>query len=97
MEYNLITAYTLAPSDLKMEESNLSVLYMNHWSCNGGILLMGDARRNSLEPMQLGMEDNIMNLIGVQDGNGSADTQNVFGMVSYLTGRLPILRQTLLE
>ena len=32
------------------------------------------------------MEDDIINLIGVQDGTDSADLQNVFGMVSYLTG-----------
>ena len=38
----------------------------------------GDARRNSLGPVQLGMEDDIMNLIGVQDGRGSGDLQNVF-------------------
>ena len=57
---------------------------------------LGDARRNSLEPVQLGMEDNITSLIGVQDGSGFVDTQKyVFGMVSYLTGRSPILRQTL--
>ena len=54
--------------------------------------LLGDARRNSLGPVQLGMEDDIMNLIGVQDRSGSADMQNVFGMISYLTGWSPILR-----
>ena len=43
----------------------------------------GNARRNSLGPIHLGMEDDIMSLIGVQDRNGSADMQNVFGMVSY--------------
>ena len=32
------------------------------------------------------MEDDIINLISVQDGGGSANMQNVFGMVSYLTG-----------
>ena len=46
----------------------------------------GDARRDSLGPVQLDMEDDLMNLIGVQDRSGSADMQNVFEMVSYLTG-----------
>ena len=32
------------------------------------------------------MEDDTMNLMGVQDGRGSADMQNVFWKVSYLAG-----------
>ena len=38
-----------------------------------------------MKPVQLGMEDDIMNLISVQEGSGFADKQNVFGMVCYLT------------
>ena len=72
-----------------------------------------NARRNSLGPLHLDMEDDIMSLsteldsavsngfpgvdhegrqdiaimslIGIQDRNGSADMQSVFGMVSYST------------
>ena len=30
-------------------------------------------------PVQLGMEDDLINLVGVQDRSGSTDMQNVFG------------------
>ena len=40
---------------------------------------LGDARRNFLGPVQLVMEDDAMNLIGLQDVSGSADMQNVLG------------------
>ena len=49
-------------------------------------ILSGDAEWNFLEPEQLGKEDDIMNFIGVQDGRGFANMQNVFGKVSYFTG-----------
>ena len=47
--------------------------------------LVGDAGRNSLGPLHIRMENDIMNLIGVQAESGSDDLQSVFGMVSYFT------------
>ena len=45
----------------------------------------GNARRISLGPLHLGIGDDIMSLIGIQDRNGSADMQSVFGVVFYST------------
>ena len=62
---------SLIHEPLKEEETTNA-----YWEMQGGIL----------GPVQLGIEDDIINLISIQDGSGSADMQNVFGVVSYLTG-----------
>ena len=80
-----------------MEKTNPSVLYMNLWRRKKGQTPTGRCKAEFSGSEQLGMEDDIINLISVQDGSGSADMQNVFGMVSYLTGWSPILKQTLWE
>ena len=83
MEYNYgVNSSTIQSKDGR--EKSVSLIH-EPLKEDRSTTLTRNARRNSLGPLHLGMEDDIMSLIGIQDRNGSADMQSVFGMVSYST------------
>ena len=70
-----------------MEETNSSVLYVNLGvKEEGRTTPTGGCKAELSEASAVSMNDDFTNLIGLQDGADSADLQNVFVMVSYITG-----------
>ena len=76
--WSIITAYAPAPSGLKVEETNLSVLYMNLWRKEGQTPT-GRCKAEFSGAIAVSYKDDIMNLIGVQNGSGSADMRMFLG------------------